>query len=349
MKNSNQGKRNSTSKKIHKGNLQNSRRQRYLAAILFVLILVALFGGDIKQLSNGKAGSSPLQSEISRLADKCRAFWDWQGTNRGEGNTSDSGKTNLQIHFLDIGQGDATLLTCDGHAMLVDAGNNNKGTAVQSYLQSQGITKLDYIIGTHPDADHIGGLDVILTKFPVETFFMPDYEKDTKTYDEVIQAAKFRHLKITYPVAGKSYPLGDAIFTILGPMKKYSDANDNSICFMLEHGENRFLFTGDAEEEAEEDMAKAYDLSADVYKAAHHGSRTATSKDFFRQVQPTYAVISCGDDNSYHHPHAEVLNRLRMAGVQMFRTDDQGTILVTSDGTDLTFNCSPSDDWAAGE
>ncbi len=356
MKNSNNRSKSNTKNQTNKKpdqkrnqrKIQNSRRQKYLAAILFVLMLVALFGGDIRQIGNSQA-SGRLPQKISRFADKCMDFLDWLDTDAEGEKTQNSTNGKLQVHFLDIGQGDATLLVCDGHAMLVDAGNNNQGTVVQSYLQSQGIEKLDYMIGTHPDADHIGGLDVILTKFPVGKFFMPDFEKDTKTYEEVIQAAAYRHLNITYPEAGKSYPLGEATFTILGPVKKYSDANNSSICFLLEHGENRFLFTGDAEEEAEQDIAAVYDVSADVYKAAHHGSRTATSKDFFQHVRPIYAVISCGDDNSYHHPHAEVLNRLRMAGVQMFRTDDQGTIVVTSDGTDLTFNCAPSENWASGE
>lgn len=317
---------------------KNGRRQYYLAAVLFLLILTFLFSGDIRRV-------------VSTGADLAGAgsLFDWMDADDTH-KTPSGGLSDMQVHYLDIGQGDATLITCDGHAMLVDAGNNNKGTQVQSYLQSQSITKLDYIIGTHPDADHIGGLDVIITKFPSDIIIMPEYEKDTKTYQEVIQAISYRNKKITYPKPGQTYSLGSAVFTILGPQKKYSNANDNSVSFLLEHGENRFLFTGDAEEEAESDMAAAgTDVSADVYKTAHHGSRTATTKAFFQDVDPAYAVISCGEGNSYGHPHAEVLNRLRAAGVQMYRTDDQGTIVATSTGSDITFNCSPSENWAAGE
>lgn len=318
---------------------KNSRRQYSLAVLLFCLIVSVFFGGDLKGF-------------LAVGTDAVAAYLDGKlpGQSQDAGKSGDLKDSTLQIHFLDIGQGDATYITCDGHSMLVDAGNNNKGTQVQSYLESQKISSLDYLVGTHPDADHIGGLDVVLTKFPAKKLFMPDYEKDTKTYEDVVKAAKYRRLEITHPKAGQTYPLGSAKITILGPLEAYSDANDNSVCFLLEHGENRFLFTGDAEEDAESDMLSAGEnVQADVYKVSHHGSKTATTEAFFREISPVYAVISCGDDNRYGHPHAEVLNRLRAAGVQMFRTDDQGTVVVVSDGTDLTFNCSPSDDWAAGE
>ncbi len=325
----------------NKKNEHKSRRRYYLAAFLFFTVLALFFGGDLRQAVSIGLEAAGIEADWLR---------EEASTGSRRHNAAGDGQAQLEVHFLDIGQGDATLITCDGCAMLVDAGNNNKGTQVQSYLESQNITKLDYVIGTHPDADHIGGLDVIITKFPPQKLFLPDYEKDTKTYEEVIRAAAYRRVKVTHPKAGKVYELGDAQFTMVGPVKKYSAANDNSICFLLEHGENRFLFTGDAEEEAEQDMLDSgADLGADVYKVPHHGSRTATTASFFQTVRPLYAVISCGDDNSYGHPHAEVLNRLRAAGTQMFRTDDQGTIVAVSDGTDIVFQCAPSDNWTAGE
>jgi competence protein ComEC len=259
--------------------------------------------------------------------------------------------SSLEVHYIDVGQGDATLILCDGHAMLIDAGNNNKGTAVQSYLISQGVETLDYVIGTHPDADHIGGLDVVLYKFDCRTVIMPDYSRDTKTYDDVIQTMKNQNYQNTLPVVGTVYELGSAAFTIVAPNGTYgSNTNDYSVAILLRHGENRFLFTGDAEEASEEDMQKnGIDLSADVYKAAHHGSSTANTEAFLEAVSPTYAVISCGEDNSYGHPHAEVLNRFRAMGIQVFRTDEQGTIVAYSDGKEVTFNMSPSESWQVGE
>lgn len=320
----------------------NSRRQHVLAAILFVFLILSFFNSDVSELKKALLQESGAFQDMLEKASSAR-----KGTGAADTGTG-SENSVLQVHFLDIGQGDATLLTCDGEAMLIDAGDNHKGTQIQSYLESKKISSLSYLIGTHPDADHIGGLDVIITKFSAGKLFLPEYEKDTKTYTDVIQAAKYRRLKVTHPKPGETYTLGSAEFVILGPAKTYGSANDNSICLLLTHGENRFLFTGDAEEEAEADMLGA-DLAADVFKVPHHGSSTASTKAFFKKVSPTYAVISCGDDNSYGHPHAEVLNRLRAAGVKMFRTDDQGTIVISSNGKDLTFNSAPSDNWKAGE
>lgn len=259
--------------------------------------------------------------------------------------------SKLEIHFLDVGQGDSTLITCDGYSMLIDAGKNDQGAEIQSYLESKGIKKLDYVIGTHPDSDHIGGLDVILYAFDVGQVFMPDYTKDTKTYDDVVQAVEDKDLKRIQPEVGDTYELGGAEFTMISPNDNYGDqANDYSIGFLLAHGENTFLFTGDAEEDSEEDMVENdIPLKADVYKVSHHGSKTASTEEFMEEVDPEYAVISAGEGNSYGHPHAEVMNRLRAMGVEVFRTDEQGTIVLQSDGETITWNASPSDSWAAGE
>ena len=261
------------------------------------------------------------------------------------------GNNRLEVHFMDVGQGDATLIMTDGHAMLIDAGNNSKGTAVQNYLQKQGIKKLDYVIGTHPDADHIGGLDVIIYKFDCGEVLLPDYQKNTKTYDEVEDTLKAKSYRATHPAAGDTYQLGDAVFTVTAPAdKKFDNANDYSIAVRLEYGKNAFLFVGDAEEDSEHEMLKSkQNISADVYKVSHHGSKTGTSEEFLEKVDPQYAVISCGEDNSYGHPHAEVLNLLRREGVQVFRTDEQGTIVAVSDGRKITWNMSPDDSWKAGE
>lgn len=259
-------------------------------------------------------------------------------------------ESELTVHFLDIGQGDAILIACDGEYMLIDAGDNDKGTAVQNYLTKQGVTKLKYVIGTHPDEDHIGGLDVILYKFECETVMMPDIVKDTAAYRDVIDTMDTKGYQNTLPQVGDSYTLGSAEFMILGPEKIYSDTNNSSIVLRLTHGNNSFLFMGDAEEEAENDILNGdIVVDADVLKAGHHGSRTATSKVFLQAVSPMYAVISCGEDNSYGHPHAETLNNLRTMGVQVFRTDEQGTVVVTSDGQEMVWNCAPSETWKAGE
>lgn len=257
---------------------------------------------------------------------------------------------NLEIHFLDVGQGDCTLIKCGDDAMLIDAGNNNKGTLVKSYLNSQNIKTLNYVIGTHPDADHIGGLDVVLYNFDCETIIMPNEEKDTATYRDVIDTIKHKNYQITRPTVGATYTLGDATFKIISPAKDYKDCNDSSVSFIMTHGNKTYLFTGDCEEEAENDMLSSNLLSdVDVFKAGHHGSRTASTKDFLEKITPEYVVISCGEGNSYGHPHSEVLNNLRAMGCDVFRTDEQGSILLKSDGNKITWSLSPSTSWQAGE
>lgn len=296
---------------------------------------------------------APKASEQEETSETEQQKQTERGLPDTEENDTENGETagNLEVHFIDVGQGDATLIKCDGHYMLIDAGNNDKGTLVQNYLQKQGVETLDYVIGTHPDADHIGGMDVVLYKFDCKTVIMPDVANNTRTYDDVVQTMKNKGYKTTYPVVGETYTIGGATFTIIAPNKEYgNDMNSWSVGVLLQNGNHRFLFTGDAEEGAEQDILQnGIDISADVYKVAHHGSNTATSQAFLDAVHPAYAVISAGEGNSYGHPHAEVLNRLRAAGVSVFRTDEQGTIVATSDGTTLTWNMSPSESWQAGE
>lgn len=260
------------------------------------------------------------------------------------------GSDPLRVYFLDVGQGDCTILTQGDSAMLIDAGDNDKGTAVQSYLEYLGIEELDYAVLTHPDADHIGGADVVLYKFDCDTILMPDAQTDTRTYDDVIQAMNAKGESAVHPAPGDVYEFGDACFTILAPVDDYDDNNNNSIVLRLDHGDNSFLFTGDAENQAEEDILSTQaDVDADVLKVGHHGSSTSTSDAFLAAVSPDYAVISCGEDNKYGHPHAETLNRLRENGITVYRTDEQGTIVAESNGQDITWSSAPSDSWQSGE
>lgn len=256
----------------------------------------------------------------------------------------------MEVHFLDVGQGDSTLIVCGGHAMLIDAGDDSKGTQIQNYLQKQKIEKLDYLVLTHPDADHIGGAPVIIGKFEIDKVFVSNYEKDNKTYQKLIQALDDKRLKYTTPKVGAQYTLGTATITILAPGKEYDDPNDASVALLVQNGNHKFLFTGDAGEEAEQDILDSgMTVSADVYHVGHHGSKTSTSEDFLEAVNPTYAVISCAEGNEYGHPHAQTLNALRADGVKVYRTDEAGTIIASSDGKKLTFNVPASETWKAGE
>lgn len=263
---------------------------------------------------------------------------------------SASGPDRMEVHFMDVGQGDATLITCGSHAMLIDAGDDTKGTAIQNYLQKQKITKLDYLVLTHPDTDHIGGAPVIITKFNIGSVFVSNFEKDNATYRKLVQSLDDKRIKALTPKVNSKYTLGTANITILAPGRSYDNPNDASIALLLKNGSRSFLFTGDAGEDAEKDILKTgIDVSADVYKVGHHGSKYSTSQDFFEAVNPFYAVISCGEGNSYGHPHAETLNTLRTNGVMVYRTDEAGTVIASTDGKSISFNVPASESWKSGE
>lgn len=252
--------------------------------------------------------------------------------------TTDGSK--LVVSYIDVGQGDATLVSKGDFHMLIDAGKNEKGDMVVKYLRDAGVDKLDILVGTHPDSDHIGGLDCVIDEIAVDTLYMPEAEKDTKTYKDVLASMKKKNLPSSMPEIGKEYTYdGNVLIRFLSPEKTYSDANDNSLVVQLAYGKSRFLFMGDAEEKVEKDILVAgYDLECDVLKLGHHGSYTATSVDFLRKADPIYGVISCGKGNSYGHPHAETLAKLEDEDVQVYRTDKMGTVRAVSDGTNVTMS-----------
>lgn len=250
----------------------------------------------------------------------------------------------MQVTFLDVGQGDCTVVQTEGHAAVIDTGNNDQGEKVVSYLESEGIDTLDYLILTHPDADHIGGGDNVLEGLEVKKVIMPDVENDTKTYDEVAEDIDTYRVEVVHPQEGDTFPLGDAEFTVLCPeeeLESAGDMNGSSVGIKLVHGENSFVMCGDAEERSEEAMVERFgsELECDVLKCGHHGSSTATTDEFLEKTDPVWAVISCGEDNSYGHPHAEVLDKLERADTQVYRTDRQGTIVAVSDGSKITWEC----------
>lgn len=255
----------------------------------------------------------------------------------------------MEVHFIDVGQGDSTLIKLGDHAMLIDAGGNSKGTAVQMYLQKQGIKKLDYVVATHPDEDHAGGVDVVITKFDVGKVIYPNVSSDTATWRDVLSAMKYKYLKQTVPVVGQTYRLGDAKFTILSPGRTYSSTNESSVCLRLVYKNTSFMFVGDSEKESQADMiSSGLTLKSTVYKAAHHGSSYGTTQAFFNKVAPKYTVISCGQDNKYGHPNASVLSMIKSGGSQLFRTDVQGSIVAKTNGRKLTWSANPTTNWNDG-
>lgn len=339
------------------------RYNKLLAPLLALIVLLAACssqGGDNAPDSRQKEAVQTEETSAETAAtDEIRMdgqltgdmLMQPSGDTEGEAADPDGySQEPLEVHYIDVGQGSATLLKSGRHAMLIDTGDSDQGTKIQLYLTKQGVENLDYLVLTHPDADHIGGAPVIITKFGIGQLFLSNYEKDKKTTQKVRDAMQYKGLTASDCQVGDTFALGNASFTILGPAKEYADSNNASIALMVQNGNNRFLFTGDCEAEAEADLiASGADLSADVYLAGHHGSDTASSQAFMDAVSPMYAVISCGEGNSYGHPHAEVLNRFRSMGIQVFRTDEQGSVIAESDGTGITWNCAPSETWQAGE
>lgn len=249
------------------------------------------------------------------------------------------GSSGFKVHFIDVGQGDSILIQDEDTTLLIDAGDNGYEDFVVDYLKKQKIENLNHVIGTHPHADHIGGLDAVINEFTVDNFYMPKVSHTTKTFEDVIKAVKSNNLKITAPVPGTKITLDTAVITILAPNSSaYDDLNDYSIVVKVDYEDTSFLFTGDAEGISEQEMLdNEYDLSSDLLKVGHHGSSTSTTPAFLEKVNPKYAVISAGQDNRYGHPNKETMEKLEEKNIKVYRTDEDGTIIASSDGKKITF------------
>ena len=252
--------------------------------------------------------------------------------------TEDLSEAGLQLHFIDVGQADAILVSSQGKHMLVDGGNVEDSSLVYTYLKNHNVSHLDYVVCTHAHEDHVGGLSGALTAASASKVFAPVTDYDTKAFRNFVAKAGERGCAVEVPKAGTSFTLGGATVTVIGPLKQYTETNDTSIVLRIVYGETSFLLTGDMETSAEADLLDAgVELRSTLLKLGHHGSSTSTSYRFLREVAPTYGVISVGTDNSYGHPNDEVLSRLRDADVILYRTDLQGDVICSSDGKTLTF------------
>lgn len=254
---------------------------------------------------------------------------------------------NLKVHYIDVGQGDSIFIQLpNGETALIDGGTRKAGSSVVSYLNSQNVERIDYIIATHPHEDHIGGLIEVINKYTIGKVYMPDKANTTRVFEDLLLAIQNKGNKITKAVAGNNILDKEGLsLKILSPESNASGSNLNnySVVVKLNYKNTSFLFTGDAEGKSENTILnKGYNIRVDVLKLGHHGSDTSTTSEFLNKVNPKYAVISVGKGNQYNHPQESIINRLNNKGIKIYRTDLDGTIIATSDGEEISFNKEPS-------
>ena len=298
-----------------------------LVALLIILIFVALIIGVI-WLCGGFSGDGKKDPEPA--PDPTPAV------------VSDG---SVSVHFIDVGQADCILIECADGAIMIDAGDNDDSQKIAAYLNDHGVRRLNYVIGTHAHADHMGGMDDVILQYRVDELIVPTKSSDTKFYKDVLNAAASKNVPVRTAAEGEklSFPSGSVEIVDDG-MDSGDDMNNNSYVMKFTYGETVFLFTGDAGTAYEREMlAKGEDLDADVLKVGHHGSRTSSCAEFLAEVTPEYAVIQVGRNNSYGHPSSQTLDRLKRVGAEVYRNDELGDIVVTTDGKSISITYDKED------
>lgn len=321
---------------------KKQKKNQKVEIIIGIVVLVLLAFGVLKIDDNGNISLADNKENISNSysmgTENTKPLHSDNTLNSNYSSNRNSSQSTistvvdeeLQIYYLDVGQADSIFIYNNDECMLIDAGNNSDGELICDYLESLGITKIDYLVGTHPHEDHIGGLDDVIKSFDIGTIYMPKKSATTKTFEDVIDAISDKRLKVKSPKVGTIFNIGNAVCEIMTIEDDAEDANLASICMEMTYGTQKFLFTGDMEVPNEE--SRTWN-DIDVLKVAHHGSTTSSSKDFLNQIKPEIAIISCGKGNDYGHPHKEILQRLKKINCDVYRTDLLGTILLKCDGT----------------
>lgn len=299
--------------------------------------------------TNEQKSNTAAAEEVPSIPEESPAT-----TNAVEAVPTPADGSSFEVHYLDVGQGDSALIICDGHAMLIDGGTPEYSSRIVAYLKKLGIQHLDYIIASHAHNDHSGGLSGALNACTVGQVFSSVTEHEGDSFSDLIKYAEKQNKTVEKLNARDSFTLGSSTVKVLSPSRYYDDHNNDSLVLKITYGGTSFLFTGDVNYDAEQDILDAQNnISATVLKVGHHGSENATSYTFLREVMPQYAIISCGEENGYGHPAEAVLSRLRDAGASVYRTDLHGTIVCTSDGQTVSFTTEkepvPEDIFLSGE
>jgi len=250
-------------------------------------------------------------------------------------NTVNDHEGNLTVHFIDVGQGDSILIeTPNGNTMLIDGGSRSEGDTVTEYLNQLDISTINVMVATHPHEDHIGGLNDVLSNFNVLQVYDPGVAHTSQTYENFLLKIDANNIDYSIGRAGQSIDLDPNIdFEIISPsIIDEDELNDNSIVIKMTYHDVSFLFTGDAESPPENTMVQNYNVDATILKVGHHGSSSSTSQTFLNEVSPDIAIIQVGADNSYGHPTQNTLNKLKSVGAYVYRTDIDGTVIVSTDG-----------------
>lgn len=335
--------------------------RKNLRWLLWLMVVIFSFTVGLSSCGSDSGESSTSESTKSEVNDNLEAK-DTPSEAQKDTNTTEQSDQkepdqpapqptgDMTVHFLDVGQGLSILVQSNGENLVYDGGDRGVSSFVVSYLQQQGVTDIKYLISSHYDEDHVAGLVGCVNAFNIENVIGADYVQDTKIYQSFVDGVAAKGLEIQHPAVGTEYQFGTGKFTILSPASIGSNDNDNSVAIKLTNGENSFIFTGDAESSSEAAMCSSgIDLSCDVLVSGHHGSATATSNDFLMKTVPEFAVISCGTDNQYGHPDKDTMDKLQSMDIQVYRTDKQGTVIATSNGTEITWNQDPCNDYSPGD
>ncbi len=302
--------------------------------IVVVLILISYFGYEFTQGANF---FDVINNAVASLSTSNRQQVERKIVNGV-----------MEVHTIDVGQADSILVMQEDQVMLVDCGTRAKGSTVVNYLKQLGIDKIDVLVGTHFHDDHIGGMAEVIRNFEIGTLYTPnnlEEEITTYWYLDFLDVVDEKNVNWVFPEVGTSFSIGDANVQIIAPnAKKYKNMNNYSIVLMVTYGESDILLMGDAENLSEEEiMNNGLFIDADVIKLGHHGSDTSSSEKFLKEVNPQYAIISAGKGNTYHHPTKTVMERLKKLGIVVYRTDESGTIIMTTNGNNISFNVEAGD------
>ena len=303
--------------------------KKYISILLVVLITNLLVSCDITNTSLNK-NSSDAKEEVVVTT---------QAKDIYKNDENIDGYTEAKIHFINTGNSDSILIVQGDKSVLIDAGDNDDEELVYTYIKNQGIQKLTYVISTHADADHSGGLDTVFNFLDIERLFISNGSADTKTYSDFINAAATKGINPSVPLEGSIHELTDNSYIVFFNTNGGSDTNESSLVTLFVNGNDKALFMGDAGVEVENEI-RSQIIDVDLVKIGHHGSKTSTSEEFLGLIKPEYAVVLTGPNNKYGHPSKETMDKLKERSIEVHRSDECGDIIFSSTGKGISTSCA---------